>query len=123
LVEDDDACERVSFRRDDALIRQMSPPDRWRAADELEVLSHSWGPDTVVYVQASAATHWLGRHAAAVFLTLRASTRAMTVNELSKTLALAPCDADDPPDVTMLLLQLHSLGIASIEPRHSDDRG
>jgi hypothetical protein len=90
----------------------MSPADRWRAA--AEVRAHHWGRNTVVYVQATAATHWLERDAAAVFLALRASTQAMTVNEVAT--ALAPGHADDPLDIAMLLLQLRLLGVASNEP-------
>jgi hypothetical protein len=104
----------VSLRPDGALTEEsMTPAARWRA--EPAVRFYRWDADTVVYVPGTAATHWLETDAAMVFLALQASTYPPTVLELAA--ALGPgCVAADRADLEALLLQLNSLGIASIAP-------
>lgn len=103
----------MSLRRDDALTEHMPQSAAWRGAPEHAVRVHGWDADTVVYVHDSAATHWLERDAAAVFLALRSSAQSLTVQELAA--AIDP-GAGHTADLEALLLQLRSLGLASIDP-------
>jgi hypothetical protein len=113
LVEDDHALERVSSGQSDALTEHHLISDLWIAAPEPAVSVRRWNDDTVVYVVESAATHWLEKSAAAVFLALQSAKRALTTHEIAAT--AAACIDDEGIDLEALLLQLHSLGLVFIE--------
>jgi PqqD family protein of HPr-rel-A system len=104
----------VSLRRDGALTEKpTTPAGRWCV--EPEVAVHRWGTDTVVYVQASAATHWLENDAARVFHAVQAAADPPTTLQLAAALGREPA-TEDQANLEALLLQLGSLGLVTLAP-------
>lgn len=103
----------MSSGQSDALTEHHLISDLWIAAPEPAVSVRRWNDDTVVYVVESAATHWLEKSAAAVFLALQSAKRALTTHEIAATAAAC---IDGGVDLEALLLQLHALGLVFIEP-------
>lgn len=92
---------------------------QWCAAGADKVRVHDWGADLVVFIERTAATHWLSSDTSALVRALLSSRRPRSTLELA---ALLDADPDTLTDVRHLLPQMEALGLVLRQHQPPDDR-
>jgi hypothetical protein len=122
VAQDDDAAERLMPARP----RATPFPDddsashpKWCIAGAGAVRVHEWGADMVVFIERTAATHWLSTDTAALMRALFASSIPRSALELATALK---ADPDTLTDVRHLLPQMEALGLVACQHLTLHDR-